>query len=198
MIKVCGVDGCLKPVKARGFCGAHYMSLHRKNSGEFKTRKRGAVLDYINSVIREGGTDECVQWPFATVKGYGRVSIDGRLMIASRVVCEMAHGAPPSGKHQAAHTCGKGHIGCINPRHIRWASPSQNQMDRHDHGTALAGEHALGSKLSDADVLEIRAYDGGNLKSFAARFPVSYQQVCAIRSGKYWKHVGQPLDSVDH
>lgn len=33
-------------------------------------------------------------------------------------MCELVYGKPPMPKHQAAHNCGKGNLGCINPKHL--------------------------------------------------------------------------------
>lgn len=50
-------------------------------------------------------------------------------------MCELAHGPAPSGKHQAAHNCGKGHEGCVNPRHLEWKTNKENSIDKIRHGT---------------------------------------------------------------
>ena len=51
--------------------------------------------------------------------------------LVSRVVCEEAHGPPPSPKHQAAHATLSGCFGdlCVAPHHLRWATNRENQAD---------------------------------------------------------------------
>lgn len=75
----------------------------------------------------------CLIWPFARDgKGYGSLGKKG----AHRRMCEIVNGPAPTPKHHAAHSCGNGHLGCVHPRHVRWATCSENQMDRFLHGTA--------------------------------------------------------------
>lgn len=49
----------------------------------------------------------------------------------ARLMCEEAHGPPPTPKHQAAHNVLDGCIGslCVNGEHLRWATAHENQMD---------------------------------------------------------------------
>src|SRR5690606_12175061 len=74
----------------------------------------------------------CLKWPFGrSGHGYaGQATVDGVREAAYRHMCRLAHGNSPSSEHQAAHSCGKGHEGCINPNHLRWATPAENQSDR--------------------------------------------------------------------
>ena len=80
--------------------------------------------------------DDCLTWPFSRNQyGYGQLGFQGRGKKANRVMCELAHGKPPTPKHHAAHSCGNGHLGCVNPRHLKWKTPRENQLDRRRHGT---------------------------------------------------------------
>lgn len=98
----------------------------------------------------------------------------GRNYWAHRLMCEMAHGAPPTPKHQAAHNCGKGHYGCVNPKHLEWKTNSQNQLDRAKNGNALRNTHGPGSALSDEDKAAIVALKGQMPQTkIAAKFGVS-------------------------
>jgi hypothetical protein len=75
----------------------------------------------------------------------------------ARYVCEQANGPPPSPIHEAAHNCGKGHEGCVNPSHLRWATPKENVADTLIHGTRNRGERQGISKLTREQVLRIRS-----------------------------------------
>lgn len=82
-------------------------------------------------------TDDCIEWPFAkNTKGYGLIWIDGRVRTIHSVVCERHNGDRPTGYH-AAHHCGN--KPCMNHRHIRWATPSENERDKRIHGTHTGG-----------------------------------------------------------
>lgn len=47
----------------------------------------------------------------------------------ARYVCEREYGAPIEGQ-VCRHLCGNGHMGCVNPKHLAWGSPSQNSQDQ--------------------------------------------------------------------
>lgn len=78
-------------------------------------------------------TDECVLWPHTVnSKGYGQIGVNGKSTSVHVLACEQAHGPRPEGK-QAAHSCGVKR--CINQRHLRWATQSENEADKVVHGT---------------------------------------------------------------
>lgn len=82
-------------------------------------------------------TDDCVEWLFSkNSKGYGLVSVDGKVRTTHSVVCERHNGPRPTGYH-AAHRCGT--KACINYRHLRWATPKENEADKRDHGRVCVG-----------------------------------------------------------
>jgi len=88
--------------------------------------------------------DDCLIWPFSRNNyGYGQVGFNGKVRKASRVMCEMVRGPAPLDKPQAAHSCGNGHLGCCNPRHLSWKDNSANQKDRRAHGSP---EGAIGRR----------------------------------------------------
>lgn len=66
-------------------------------------------------------------------KGYGLIRIDGVMCRVHRLVCIRRHGPPPTDDLEAAHSCGN--AGCVNPRHIRWATRFENAADKKLHGT---------------------------------------------------------------
>ncbi len=137
----CKIEGCTRPHKGRGLCRVHLMRLRKH--GDPQAHKpiveKGAKNWLLAHVTYQG--DDCVFWPFTrshtgtgsvtrTVVGGGRGN-----MSASRAMCILAHGAPPSTKHVAAHYCGNGHKACVNPRHLRWATQLENAQDTLLHGT---------------------------------------------------------------
>jgi len=77
--------------------------------------------------------DDCLPWPFAKDNrtGRGLLTYKGRGYWAHRFMCELVYGPSPDDKPQAAHSCGNGHLGCINPRHLSWSDNSGNQLHRY-------------------------------------------------------------------
>lgn len=96
--------------------------------------------------------DGCLFWPFSRKvnSGYGQLGYRGKMYYAHRLMCELAHGAPPTPKHEAAHSCGNGGIACVNPRHLSWKTSSENHRDRRAHGTAATNTTGKVGKLSVA------------------------------------------------
>ena len=54
----------------------------------------------------------------------------GKSYRVARLICEEAHGPPPTPKHQAAHKKPCREILCISPYHVRWATQSENELDK--------------------------------------------------------------------
>lgn len=138
MSAACSIPGCGRPAIARTFCSHHYSkwSLH----GDPCWQRKETCAEWLQRHAREYIGDDCLKWPFATdIEGYGVVRFRGRDTSASRAMCFIVHGDPPTPKHQAAHSCGKGHLGCVNPRHIRWATCFENIQEKRVHGTMNYG-----------------------------------------------------------
>lgn len=109
--------------------------------------------------------------------------------IASRKMCILAHGPPPSENHQAAHSCGKGHEACVNPRHLYWATQVDNMKDQIVHGTRAYGMRHGRRKLTAEQVAEIRAYSGmARHEDIAQKFGVTRRTIGKIISGQRWSH----------
>lgn len=131
--------------------------------------------------------DFCLVWPYKSKTGpnqeYGSISKGlseyGRR--AHRVVCAMAHGAPPSPDHHAEHLCGN--TLCVNPKHLRWSTPVENQNRKREHGTIHVPK-----KLSVEIAREIRERNkaGESGRSLAIEFGVSSADVQKILSGRYY------------
>jgi hypothetical protein len=104
-------------------------------------------------------------------------------------MCELVHGFAPSDNHEAAHSCGNGHLGCVNPNHLRWDTPSGNAADKYEHGTLLYGEKHPRVKLTLAQAEEIhrRAWEGESGQVLSAEFGVSEGNVSMIKYGTSWK-----------
>jgi DNA-binding transcriptional regulator YiaG len=87
----------------------------------------------------------------------------------------------------AAHSCGKGHEGCVNPAHLRWDTRSGNFSDKLAHGTDNRGEKSPVSKLTESDVIKIREMRGTVSQSQLAKmFNIDQSNVSKIQSGHSW------------
>lgn len=121
---------------------------------------------WLVSHVGHTGQD-CLTWPFkANIDGYGMVMVNRKNWMAHRLMCELAHGLPPTPKHQAAHECGNGNKGCVNPRHLSWKTQHENQQDRWKHGTQNVGQRG---KLTYAERVAIRAMRGEKTQAELAK-----------------------------
>lgn len=194
--RLCSVQGCCKPAyRRRQVCQGHFRRLQRDGDVAAdvplgcKPPKAPARAFLVECSLLE--TEECITWPFKRNSfGYASISENGSTRVASRVLCEIVHGLAPSPTHQAAHSCGGGRNGCVNPKHIRWATPVENHADRAVHGTKDDGEQSANAKLTDADVFMIRGSEGRVRGSDLARkLGVSQQSIHRVRKGKSWRHL---------
>lgn len=186
-VRVCSIDGCGDAAKKRGMCNKHYLRLWKHGDPQIlKCAPNGSARDFIVGVVAAPWPEQCVTFPFKRRSdGYADAMIDGRRIRAHRLACELAHGPAPRGDMEATHSCGNGHLGCINPNHLRWASHAQNMVDKIGHGTSMRGETHPMSVLSDADVLRIRSLRGQLTQStIAAEFGISNGHVSEIQTGK--------------
>jgi hypothetical protein len=190
--RLCAVDGCGKSHHSGGYCKAHFLRWKR-NGDPLGGRVTHPVsrLDWLEQHRAFEG-DECLIWPYSrNHNGYGSVTMpDGTEKMANRYMCEIAHGAPPTPKHQSAHSCGTGHLGCVNPRHLRWATVYENMADMVEHGTVPLGERNGHAKLTEEDVREIKRLRGKvTQRELAERFGITHSNVAQIHRGYSWKHV---------
>lgn len=188
--RICTVEGCDKPQSGHGFCEMHRRRWRKY--GDPLARKKaanGELVQWIEEVALAYEDDECLRWPFSVDQhGYGVVSVDGHHQVASRFICERAHGAPPTPLHHAAHSCGNGNDGCMNKRHLSWKTRAENEADKVIHGTSNRGERCGTSKLTETQVLEIRglAVAGLTHREIAPQFGVTRQTISKVVSGDRW------------
>lgn len=150
---------------------------------------KGEPETFLQDVVLQYNGVDCLIWPYSrSLYGYGQIWLDGRLQTVSRVACKHLHGPPPTSEHHAAHTCGRGHQGCVNPNHLRWATCKENLADRKAHGTMNYGERNGASKLTEADVRTIRKAQGFH-REIAAKFGVSRETIGEIKRGVTWKNL---------
>lgn len=185
----CSIDGCDGAHKGRGFCSKHYHRWERHGDPLGGGTEVGAPLKWLNEHSSYQG-DECLVWPFATDRyGIGSVYVAGVITKASRAMCSIVNGEPQDELYEAAHSCGNGHLGCVNPKHLRWATTSENQMDRVIHGTSNRGSKNAQSILTEEQVRSIkqRLSRGERGKELAAAFGVSPMTISTIKNGTRWK-----------
>lgn len=192
---LCSIPGCAKTHHARGHCKFHYRKARPpiKPPRPLQPVKRGPknrTGEFIAAVVSAPASSECIIWPFsADSHGYGSFRVNGKDIRAHRAVCRMAKGVPSSDALVAAHSCDNRL--CVNPGHLRWATPQENTQDRQDRQRQQRGSRHYRAKLTEQDVPAIRRRLAANEDqgSVAKDFGVSPTTISMVNCRKTWKHV---------
>jgi len=193
----CKVDGCdrnahYKAGGANGYCYSHNYRNERHGSPFGGRISPGEATRFLREVVLPYQGSGCLIWPYArNSAGYGHLSLNGRDTLVHRAACENRTGPPPAESAVAAHSCGNGHLGCCNPAHLRWATTQENNTDKQAHGTQPKGETCAASKLTAAQVIEIRRRisAGERQRAVARDFSIDQANVSAIVTRRTWRHV---------
>ena len=190
--RICSVDGCGKRHYARGWCQPHWKRWNKHGDPEAGRpswgTERGEPVRFLKEVITRN-EEGCIFWPYSrSTNGYGNVRWEGRMENVHRVVCELSNGSPPTLEHQAAHSCGNGHLSCCNPKHLSWKTQLENEADKARHGTVAAGVFNAHAKLNDDAVRAIRASSISAIK-LSSTYGVRPEIISAVRRRAAWKHV---------
>ena len=190
---MCKVDGCSEDkLFCKGFCHRHYMQNYRGDPYTFGPKEERVWGNkwLLEHVTHEG--DECLIWPYGR-DPYGRAKGSfgkGVTRLAHRHMCALKHGPAPEGKPEAAHYCGNGHLGCVNPNHLRWATRQENEDDKLIHGTRVRGERVGSAILTEQQVRDIREIATVfEFPIIAQEFGVTRGCIRSIVTRKTWRHV---------
>lgn len=149
----------------------------------------GKPAAWIKAHVAYAG-DDCIQWPFCTLRGRGMLRYEGKKWYAHRIMCILAKGEPPTPEHEAAHECGNGHLGCVNPNHLNWKTRTENRRDSIRHGTSVRSR----PRLSRPQVAQIRTLKGKESAYVVAeRYEVSPTAIYLIWQGRTFKHTDYAL-----
>jgi len=190
----CIIDGCNRLVGNHGALGlfrTHYM--RHSNQGLLNQIPRKTGIDsgrfeWLMDYRYWHDPNNCLVWPFRRAShGYGaRLRICGKEYYPHRVMCELVHGEPLTPRHEVAHSCRKGHLACVNPHHLRWATHKDNMDDMVHHGTR--SQLMSNAKLTEAEAWEI-LHSPDSRKVLAQRYNVSLSCVGEIKRRESWRHI---------
>jgi len=154
--------------------------------------KRGEPMRFVLDVIENSrGPGPCIIWPYAkTNHGYPNLcdstGSHKRWWRVTRYVMMAIDGGPDKAKLQVAHQPLVCHSRlCIRPSHLRWATASENSLDKAIDGTT--GRH-----LTAEIAQEIRsryALGGISQRQLAIKHGVTTAAVNHIISGRSWAKV---------
>jgi hypothetical protein len=153
-----------------------------KHGGHNSGQGRG--INWLKAHVEHDG-DDCLIWPFyRKPEGYGTLGHLGKVRRAHNLMCELARGPAPTPRHQAAHSCGNGHLGCVHPKHLSWKTCRENRIDSNNHGTGAA----LKTRRLTLDRVErIKLLKGQkSLYELSEEFGVRPDTICKIWRGETW------------
>ena len=144
--------------------------------------------------VKISSSDDC--WPWTShllPQGYGTFWLNGKTERAHRVSWALENGQIPTGMC-VLHKCDNRQ--CVNPHHLFLGTQADNAKDRDSKGRGIFpnGERAGNSKLTEAEVIEIRSKyvvrsSSLGQSSLARIYGVSQPEISCILLGKTWKHL---------
>ena len=133
----------------------------------------------------------CELWTRARSKaGYGQVNrkVDGvwKRFYVHRLVCEFFHGPAPEIRSEVLHSCDT--PACYEPSHLRWGSRNENVRDAMDRARIRHGSGHWNSKLTEAQVAEIRSKKAAGVHRLVLcrEYGIGTQNLHAICRGATW------------
>lgn len=195
-VTMCRVDGCDRPLGrngGQGCCRKHYARLLRHGDPTAGRIDYGSAQRFVAETASLSGVEGCITWPFGkNGEGRGRVNIGGKSQNADVAILTASKGERPTPKHECCHSCGNGHLGCVNPDHLYWGTRKENVADAMAHGTSFAlnratGELSPNAKFSDELIGEARARmaNGESAQSVARDLGIGKSYIYHIRDGKF-------------
>lgn len=185
-MKICRLDNCGREHLSRGMCSRHWQLKRKYGRTHYIGTPPGEPKEYFEKTLR-GDTEHCVVWPYyRDQKGYAKMAVSGKSprYVHRLVLCESS-GKDYGHRLEAAHTCGNGKKGCINPKHLEWKTRTENERDKVPHGTSNRGERCGNAKLTREEVLAIRR-DNRPQRVVAQDFGVVQQTVADIKGRRSW------------
>lgn len=187
----CRLDACANEAESLGLCMRHYIQQHRGRAFTFgPPREHGKQVPWLLAHVGYKG-DDCLIWPFAYHRdGRGQITYERTTQQTHRVMCRLRHGEPPTPAHEAAHSCGRGHHGCVNPNHLRWATHIENLADQIAHDTRAWGERHYAAIITEDQVRTIRQQAKTHARrDIAIMHGLKPAHVDKIIAKTIWRHV---------
>lgn len=135
-------------------------------------------------------TDGCLVWRgYRDPRwGYGRLWVKKRAILAHRIIWEAVNGPIADGMC-VLHRCDN--PPCVNIDHLFLGTHAENMRDKVRKGRQPRGTQRPNAKLTEADVVAIRARRaaGETQSAVAASFGISGPTVCQIVKRRRWGHV---------
>lgn len=163
---------------------------NRENKKSAGDRQKEASIETFEQRFfdRVDKTENCWFWKgLKTKRGYGVCKKLGKNITTHRISYEMHKGSIPDGMcvlHKCDNRC------CVNPDHLVLGTHQDNLDDMFCKNRHIKGEKSCKSKLTEAQVIEIRNLSKDNTKNqLANMFNVSPHTIYSVVSRRSWKHL---------
>lgn len=191
----CKVEGCEKPLWARGICRMHYGRWERHGDTNalrvfhFLSFSRPDELKKMLLNHRTITSDGCWEWTRTrTSEGYGNQTVDGRVYRVSRLSKALFHGFDLNSPLLMCHHCDN--PPCFNPNHLFPGTDKDNSEDCRRKGRPKGA-----IKLTPEKVRSIRAerLTGATMASLGQKFGVSASTICHVVHRRDWQFVNDKI-----
>ena len=146
--------------------------------------KRGFTKKDFTDMLKPNG--DCLEWTGALVHGYGTTYAWGKVWRTHRLALHLE--GVDTTDHHVLHSCDNPK--CCNPAHLRLGTHQENMADRNNRGRQARGAATITNvKLTEKQVLEIRAITGMYQRDIAELYGVSQVAIGYIINRKRWKHI---------
>jgi len=150
------------------------------------SRHQFASDSYLSKRTTLNAATGCLEWRLSKVKGgYGKVSLDGKTLIAHRAIWEARVGQIPENK-VLCHRCDN--PACVNVNHLFLGTHKENSEDMVSKGRQAKGATIKTSKLTESTVRLLRQTPGPH-REVARVFGLKPGVVRQIRVGETWRHL---------
>jgi len=163
-VSACVIEGCARPTKTRGWCGAHYEKW-RTTGDPTSGRVYASVLrprttmGRFWSKVRADHTTGCWNWTGSTqASGHGRLTVEGKQHAAYRFLYEQLVAPIPAGL-ELDHLCNNPR--CVNPDHLEPVTPDENKRRFRSIQAAEMGARTTCIRGHERAIYE-RTRDGGS------------------------------------
>jgi len=119
--------------------------------------------------------------------GHGQISVGGKgkggkRLVGTHRVSWMVHNGPIPAGLIVCHRCDN--PPCVNPDHLFLGTKAENSLDMVRKGRQKRGESLPQSKLTDAQIQEIKSLTNIPQRQIGKMFGISQGAVSMIRSGQ--------------
>lgn len=166
-------------IKPCQFCGESF-------TPQARTQKYCSLSHACLSRITLREPGKCWEWIGTIDKnGYGKVQFLKTEYRAHRAMWQLTNGDIPGGL-RVCHHCDN--PTCCNPSHLFLGTDKDNHADCKAKGRNVKGTKHGRSKLTEKDVLEIRA-SSDTQTELARQYGVTQSQIWSICHHHTWRHV---------